>query len=100
MPTNVPPEVLAAILGLTEQDAEQEQLQRQYMMGSMIGNRALSPQRDRVGMGGAFGALAKGLQGYMGGNQISQANTAAQTGMDKRTAQREAYLKWLLENQQ
>jgi len=100
MPQQIPPEVLAAVLGLTEQDSQNEQLQRQYMLGSMIGNRAMMPSKDRAGLGGAFGALAKGMQGYMGGQQLDQYSTGMQDAQSQRKADREMYFKWLLEQQQ
>lgn len=99
MPTNyqnIPPEVLDAMLGLSEQDAEKKQLERQLYLGHMLGRQATEYQPKGGGnaWGGAAGALAQGMQGYMSGQAYGDYKTKDAAQMEKRRGQRKTYFDW------
>lgn len=97
---SIPPEVLAAMLGLSEQDQEKEILRKQFALGSMLGERATERvPGNRSNWGGALTALSKGGQGYMAGTQLGGYNEGTKQGMDDRRKQRSVYMDWLTQNQ-
>lgn len=90
-PRQIPPEVLEAMLGLSEQDEEKRLLDRQLMMGNMLGRSAIDYNGRATGVGGAASAIAQGLQGFGAGKLHSQYEQASQAGMATRRNQRRRF---------
>lgn len=92
----IPPEVLEAMLGLSEQDEEKKLLERQLYLGNMLGRGATDYQGKNTGAGGALSALAQGLQGYGAGKLNQQYQQGTLEGMAKRRGQRKTYFDMLM----
>lgn len=96
----IPPEVLEAMLGLSEQDEEQKLLDKQLAMGNKLANQAVGYQGQATGLGGAASALAQGLAGYGAGTQMKNYDSASQAGMTARKGRRKTYFDWVTGGQQ
>ncbi len=93
----LPPEVLEAMLNLSTADLDKEGLDRQRALGEMLTKGAFTyrPMGGGSNVGGAAGALAQGMQGYMAGKQLSEGNAKlAEMGTNQRK-QRKSFMDWL-----
>lgn len=88
----ISPEVIQAMLGLSEQDQEKKLLEKQLYMSNMLGNQALDYRGQASGAGGFFSALAQGAAGYGAGKQLQAYDTGTIKGMEKRKGQRKLYI--------
>lgn len=83
-------ETLNQMLGLSTVPEERAQLQNQLKMAQMLGRGATDynpyigrGRNSRANVGGAFGALAQGMQGYMSGKGMKE-NMAADAALRDR----------------
>jgi hypothetical protein len=94
---SIPPEVMEAMLGLSEQDEDKKLLERQLYLGNMLGRGATEyePLGGGSSWGGGAAALAKGLQGYGAGKAYNEYDTGTIKGMTRRKGQRSVFIDWL-----
>lgn len=92
----LPPDVLEAMLNLSNTDVEKEQLSRQNQMGKLLSNSALDYRPMGGGkLGGLMGAAAQGLQGYMAGKNYAEGNQKLMDFGTEQKKRRKTFMDWL-----